>query len=67
LGTYWRRRLRGIDSEMIAPARKMAIYNVVFEAMYRIAGKVGLKVGIIPECDPPPLGMGIIGGADWGP
>jgi hypothetical protein len=28
-GTYWRRRLRGVDSEMIAPARKMAIYMVV--------------------------------------
>jgi hypothetical protein len=24
-GTYWRRRFRGVDSEMIAPARKMAM------------------------------------------
>jgi len=41
------------------------MYMVVFEAMKRIAGRVGLKVGTIPECpELGPLGMGIIGGAD---
>jgi hypothetical protein len=35
------------------------------DAIQRIAGKLGLKVGAIAECEPPiVLGKGINGGAD---
>jgi hypothetical protein len=38
---------------------------VMDDAIQRIAGKLGLKVGAIPEYDPPiVLGRGIKGGAD---
>jgi hypothetical protein len=52
-----------VDSEIIAPARKMAIYRVVCVNMNRIAGRLGLKEGTIPECPGVgTLGMGITGG-----
>jgi len=46
-----------VESETIAPARKMAMYRVVFAKRNRIAGRLGLKVGAIPECP----GVGIAG------
>ena len=63
LGTYWRSRLRGVESEMMAPARKIAMYIVVCVNMKRIAGRLGLKEGTIPECPGEDmLGMGTMGG-----
>jgi hypothetical protein len=41
------------------------MYIVADDAIQRIAGRVGLNVGTIPEDgDMPILGIGIIGGAD---
>jgi len=55
--------LRGVDNEIIAPAKKIAIYIVVLENMNLIAGKLGLKLGAIPECPGVGiLGIGMIGG-----
>jgi hypothetical protein len=49
---------------MITPARKMEMYSVVLENINLIAGKLGLKVGAIPECPGVVmLGIGMIG--DW--
>ena len=57
-----------MDSEITAPAMKIAIYSVVFANMNLIAGRLGLNVGAIPEWPGVGmLGMGIIGGWDWGP
>lgn len=54
-----------MDSEIIAPAKKIAIYMVVLENMNLIAGRLGLNVGAMPECPGVGiLGMGIIGGCD---
>ena len=48
---------------MIAAAKKKAMYVVADDAIQRIAGSVGLKLGAIPDDgDIPILGMGIIGG-----
>jgi hypothetical protein len=52
-----------VDNEIITPARKMEIYNVVLENINLMAGKLGLKVGAIAECPGVAiLGMGITGG-----
>jgi hypothetical protein len=34
---------------MMAAAKKKAMYNVEDDAIHRIAGRLGLKVGAIPE------------------
>ena len=49
LGTYWSKRLRGTDIEIIAAAKKKEIYLVRFPAINLIAGRVGLKLGAIIE------------------
>jgi hypothetical protein len=38
-----------MDNEMIAAARKKAMYRLAEEAIQRIAGSVGLKDGAIVE------------------
>jgi hypothetical protein len=65
LGIYWRRRLRGVESEIATAARKKEIYRDALEAIQRIAGRLGLKLGAIAACPGVgTLGIGIIGGAD---
>ncbi len=49
LGTYWRRRLRGVDMEIATAARKKEIYREALDAIHRMAGRLGLKVGAIAE------------------
>lgn len=52
-----------MDNEMIAPAKKIAIYIVVCVNINRIAGRLGLNDGAIPECPGVEiLGMGTMGG-----
>jgi len=47
---------------------KKAIYRLADDAIHRMPGREGLKLGAIPEFGAIPiLGIGIIGGADWGP
>jgi hypothetical protein len=48
-GTYWSSRFLGVDSEMSAAARKIDRYRVVLENINLIAGRLGLKLGTIPE------------------
>ena len=49
-------------------ARKKEMYRVELLAIQRIAGRLGLKLGARAECPgDATLGIGIIGGADWGP
>jgi hypothetical protein len=44
------------------------MYKLAEDAIHRIPGRVGLKLGAIPEVGAIPiLGMGINGDADWGP
>jgi hypothetical protein len=60
--------LRGVDNEITTAARKKEIYRDADDAIQRIAGSVGLKLGAIgewPGLDI--LGIGIIGDADCGP
>jgi len=38
-----------VDKEITTAARKNAIYRVADEAIQRIAGRLGLKVGAIAE------------------
>jgi hypothetical protein len=48
---------------MMAAARKNAIYRLADDAIHRIPGSVGLKLGAIPEDGAIPLlGIAIIGG-----
>jgi hypothetical protein len=55
--------LRGAEREIITAARKKATYKVVWENMKRRAGRLGLKLGAIPECPGVgTLGIGTIGG-----
>jgi hypothetical protein len=57
-----------VDREIITAAKKKAIYRLADDAIHRIAGRVGLNEGAIPEyAGALLLGMGIIGGCDWGP
>jgi hypothetical protein len=48
-GTYCRRRLRGAESEIRTAARKKEIYRDALDAIQRIAGRLGLKLGAIAE------------------
>jgi hypothetical protein len=48
-GTYWRRRLRGAESEIRTAARKKEIYREALDAIQRMAGRLGLKLGAIAE------------------
>jgi hypothetical protein len=65
---YWRRRLRGVESEMRTAAMKKEIYRLALDAIQRMAGRLGLKDGAIPEYPGVgTLGIGITGGWDWGP
>ena len=67
-GTYWRRRLRGVDNETMNVAIKNEIYRLADDAIHRIAGNVGLKDGAIPEYPGEGmLGIGMTGGCDCGP
>jgi hypothetical protein len=51
--------------EMTAAARKKAMYKLAEDAIHRIPGRLGLKLGGIPEEGAIPiLGIGTIGGAD---
>lgn len=60
--------LRGVDREMITAARKKAIYMLADDAIQRIAGRLGLNEGAIAECPGLGiLGIGMMGGCDWGP
>jgi hypothetical protein len=57
--------LRGVESDTIAPARKIAMYSVVFANRKRMAGRLGLKLGAIAECPGVgTLGRGMMGGCD---
>lgn len=57
-----------MDNEMIAAARKKAMYRLAEEAIQRIAGNVGLKDGAMVEYPGAGiLGIGITGGCDCGP
>jgi hypothetical protein len=47
LGMYWRSRLRGVDREMTTAARKKEKYRRKLRNMNAIAGRVGLKDGVI--------------------
>jgi hypothetical protein len=50
---------------MMMAANKKEIYKLADDAIHRIAGRVGLKLGAIPEyAGALLLGMGIIGGCD---
>jgi hypothetical protein len=63
LGTYCRRRLRGVEREISTAAKKKEIYRLADDAIQRIAGRVGLKLGAIPEYPGAGmLGIGIMGG-----
>jgi hypothetical protein len=44
---YWRSRLRGVDKEMTTAARKKEKYRRKLRNMNAIAGRVGLKDGVI--------------------
>jgi hypothetical protein len=60
--------LRGVDREMIAAAAKKQKYNFKLRNMNPMAGRVGLKDGIIEPCVVCSVdGIGIRGGADWLP
>jgi hypothetical protein len=48
-GTYCSNRLRGVDSEIATAARKKEIYRERVDAIQRMAGRLGLKVGAIAE------------------
>ena len=49
-------------------ARKKAIYKLADDAIQRMPGRLGLKLGAIPDMGAIPLlGMAIMGGCDWGP
>ncbi len=51
--------------EITAAAKKNAMYKLADDAIHRIPGRLGLKLGAIPdEGAIPILGMGTIGGAD---
>jgi hypothetical protein len=55
--------LRGVDSDIITAAKKKAIYKLADDAINRIAGKLGLNVGAIPEYPGAGiLGIGMTGG-----
>jgi len=41
--------LRGVDREIITAAKKKEIYRLADEAIHRMAGRLGLKLGAIPE------------------
>jgi hypothetical protein len=41
--------LRGVDNEITTAARKKEIYRDADDAIHRIAGSVGLKLGAIGE------------------
>jgi hypothetical protein len=57
--------LRGAESEIRTAARKKEIYRDALDAIQRMAGRLGLKDGAIPECPGVGiLGMGMIGEAD---
>lgn len=57
-----------MDIEIITAAKKKAMYRLADEAIQRIAGRLGLKVGAIPEYPGAGmLGIGITGGCDCGP
>jgi hypothetical protein len=54
-----------VDREMTTAARKNAIYMEADEAIQRIAGRLGLKVGAIAEWPGAGmLGIGMTGGCD---
>jgi hypothetical protein len=54
-----------VDREIITAARKKAMYRLADDAIQRMAGRLGLKVGAIPEYPGAGiLGMGITGGCD---
>ncbi len=60
--------MRGVDIEMMTAAKKNAMYRLADDAIQRIAGRLGLKVGAIAECPGVGiLGIGITGGCDCGP
>jgi hypothetical protein len=53
---------------MMAAAKKKAMYKLADDAIHRMPGSVGLKLGGIPDVGAIPLlGIAIIGGWDWGP
>lgn len=53
---------------MITAARKKEMYRLADDAIQRIAGRLGLKLGAIAECPGVGiLGIGITGGWDCGP
>jgi hypothetical protein len=55
--------LRGVEREIITAAKKNEIYKLAEDAIQRIAGRVGLNVGAIPEYPGAGmLGIGITGG-----
>jgi hypothetical protein len=41
--------LRGVEREIITAAKKKEIYRLAEDAIHRMAGSVGLNVGVIPE------------------
>jgi len=55
--------LRGVEREISTAAKKKEIYRLADDAIQRIAGRVGLKLGAIPEYPGAGmLGIGIMGG-----
>jgi hypothetical protein len=53
---------------MITAAMKKEMYRLAEDAIHRIAGRLGLNVGAMPEYPGAGmLGMGITGGWDCGP
>ncbi len=57
--------MRGVDREIRTAARKKEIYREALDAIQRMAGRLGLKLGAIAEWPGVgTLGMGMMGEAD---